>query len=376
MMHGHSGASLTSRKVRVAIAGVGNCASALVQGVSYYKGKTGSESVSGLMHSILGGYAVDDLEFVAAFDVDEKKVGKDLSEAIFAPPIALPIKIADVPKLGVEVMMGPVLDGAPDHLQKIPVYKGTSEYVIKVSDARPVDAADILRRTRTDVLVNLIPTGAGRATRYYADAAIKEAKAGFVNGIPEFIACDSGYQKVALANAVPIIGDDVKSQIGASILHRTLLKLFMDRGVRIKDTYQLNYAGDTDFVNLVHRGETKEVTKLSALESLVPYKIDTSVGFGFIRALGDRKVAIIRVTGEKFGGVPVEVETKLTVIDGYNSAGVLIDCVRCAKIAMDRRIGGSLLSASACFMKHPPKPLTDEVARQMLEEFIEGRSKE
>lgn len=376
MMHVHSGASLTSRKVRVAIAGVGNCASALVQGVSYYRGMTGSESVSGLMHSILGGYAVDDLEFVAAFDVDQKKVGKDLSEAIFAPPIALPIKIADVPRLGVEVMMGPVLDGAPDHLQKIPAYKGTSEYVIKVADAKPVDVADILRRTRADVLVNVIPTGAGRATRYYADAALKEAKAGFVNGIPEFIACDSEYQKVALANAVPIIGDDVKSQIGASILHRTLLKLFMDRGVKIKDTYQLNYAGDTDFVNLVHRGETKEVTKLSALESLVPYKIDTSVGFGFIRALGDRKVAIIRVTGEKFGGVPVEVETKLTVIDGYNSAGVLIDCVRCAKIAMDRRIGGPLLSASACFMKHPPKPFTDEVARQMLEEFIEGKSKE
>ncbi|MGA2238692.1 MAG: inositol-3-phosphate synthase [Candidatus Bathyarchaeia archaeon] len=344
--------------------------------MSYYKGKTGSEFISGLMHSVLGDYAVDDLEFVAAFDVDEKKVGKDLSEAIYAPPIALPVKIADVPRLGVEVMMGPVLDGAPDHLQKIPAYKGTPEYVVKVSDARPVDVVDVLRSTRTDVLVNVIPTGAGRATRFYADAALKEARAGFVNGIPEFIACDSGYQKVASANALPIIGDDVKSQLGASILHRTLLKLFMDRGVKIKDTYQLNYAGDTDFVNLVHRGETKEVTKLSALESLVPYKIDTSVGFGFIRALGDRKIAIIHVTGEKFGGVPVEVETKLTVIDGYNSAGVLIDCVRCAKIAMDRRIGGPLLSASACFMKHPPKPFTDEVARQMLEEFIKGRSKE
>ena len=360
----------------MAIAGVGNCASALVQGVSYYKGKTGSELVPGLMHPILGGYAVDDLEFVAAFDIDKKKVGKDLSEAIFAPPIALPMKIADVPRLGVEVMMGPVLDGAPDHLRKIPAYKGTSEYVVEVSDAKPVDVADVLRSTRTEVLVNLIPTGAGRATRYYADAAIKEAKAGFVNGIPEFIACDPEYQRIASANGVPIIGDDVKSQVGASILHRTLLKLFMDRGVKVKDTYQLNYAGDTDFVNLVHRGETKEVTKLSALESLVPYKIDSSVGFGFIRALGDCKMAIIRVRGEKFGGVPIEVEAKLTVIDGYNSAGVLIDCVRCARIAMDRRTGGPLLSASACFMKHPPKPLTDEVARQMLEEFIKGKSRE
>jgi myo-inositol-1-phosphate synthase len=365
-----------SGKIRVAIAGVGNCASALVQGVTYYKGKSGSDFIPGLMHSVLGDYAVDDLEFVAAFDVDEKKVGKDLSEAIYSPPIALPVKIADVPRLGVEVMMGPVLDGAPDHLQKIPAYKGTPDYVIKVSHDKPVDVADVLHSTRTDVLVNLIPTGAASATRYYADAAIKKVKAGFVNGIPEFIACDSEYQKAASANGVPIIGDDVKSQVGASILHRTLLKLFMDRGVKIKDTYQLNYAGDTDFVNLVHRGETKEVTKLSALESLVPYKTDTSVGFGFIRALGDRKIAIIRVTGEKFGGVPVEVETKLTVIDGYNSAGVLIDCVRCAKIAMDRRIGGPLLSASACFMKHPPKPFTDEVARQMLEEFIEGKSNE
>jgi myo-inositol-1-phosphate synthase len=360
----------------VAIAGVGNCASALVQGVSYYKGKTGSEFTPGLMHTVLGDYAVDDLEFVAAFDIDEKKVGKDLSEAIFAPPIALPVKIADVPKLGVEVMMGPVFDGAPDHLRTIRAYKGTPEYVFEVSDAKPVDVADVLRSTRTDVVVNVIPTGAAQATRYYADAAIKEVKAGFVNGIPEFVACDPGYQKAAAANSVPIIGDDVKSQVGASILHRTLLKLFMDRGVNIKDTYQLNYAGDTDFVNLVHRGETKEVTKLSALESLVPYKIDTSVGFGFIRSLGDRKIAIIHVVGENFGGAPIEVEAKLTVIDGYNSAGVLIDCVRCAKIAMDRRIGGPILSASACFMKHPPKTYTDEAAREMLEEFIKGKSKD
>ncbi len=362
-----------SKKIRVAIAGVGNCASALAQGVCYYKGKEDSDTISGLMHVVLGGYKVEDLEFVAAFDVDKNKVGKDLSEAIFAPPTALPIKIADVPKLGVEVMMGPVFDGVPKHLQEIPVYKGGPEYVIRIMDAKPVDVADVLRSTRADVLVNLIPTGAGEATRYYADAAIKEERTAFVNGIPELIVSDPDYQRVAVERKVPMVGDDVKSQVGATILNRALLKLFMDRGVKIKETYQLNYGGDTDFVNLVHRGETKEVTKLSALESSVPYKIDTSVGFAFIRSLGDCKIAIIRVAGEKFGGVPIEIEAKLTVIDGYNSAGVLIDAIRCAKVAMDRGIGGPLTSASAYLMKHPPKQFPDEVAREMVEEFIAGK---
>jgi len=361
------------REIRVAIAGVGNAASALVQSVYYYSEKSPEEIVetAGLIYTKIGDYEVRDIKFVAAFDIDERKVGKDLSEAIYAPPNCLPINICKVPKLDVEVMMGPVMDGAPKHLQETPVYKGGSEYVLKVAKKKPVDAVDVLKEARADVLVNLIPTGSYEAARYYANAAI-EAGVSFINGIPELIVSDKKYQQLAEEKKVPLIGDDVKSQIGATILHRALISLLLERGIKIKETYQLNYGGDTDFSNLIKRGETKEMTKLSAIESLVPYKIEATAGFGFIRTLGDTKIAIIKIVGEKCGGVPVEIEAKLTVIDGYNSAGVLIDAIRCAKLAMDRKIGGPLISASAYLMKHPPVQYPDAIARRMLEEFIRG----
>jgi myo-inositol-1-phosphate synthase len=314
------------------------------------------------MHPVMGGYSVSDIEPVAAFDVDAHKVGKDLGKAIFEHPNCT-VKFSEVPELGVEVMMSPVLDGVPPHLQDF----------IKVSDKKAVDVPDVLKSSKADILVNFIPTGSKNATRYYADACIKEAKVGFVNGIPELIACDPEYQKVAEQNRVPLVGDDVKSQVGATILHRSLVSLFLDRGVKVKRSYQLNYGGNTDFANLVKRGETKEMTKLSAVKSMLPYDADISAGFGFIPILKDTKIAVILLEGEKFGGVPIRVKAELEVIDSPNSAGVVIDAIRCAKIAIDRAIGGALISPSAYFMKHPPKQFPDEVAKKMVEEFIAGK---
>ncbi len=351
------------RKIRLAIAGVGNCASSLVQGLFYYKNVAEDAGfIPGLMHPVLGEYRVDDIEPVAAFEVDANKVEKDLGEAIFTPPNNTE-KFSDVPKLGVEVSMGQVLDGVPPHLQ---------EYV-KVADKKTVDVSAVLKSARADVLVNLLPTGSARATRCYADASIREAKVGFVNGIPELIACDPEYQRKADENRVPLVGDDVKSQVGATILHRALINLFQTRGVKVKRSYQLNYGGNTDFVNLVKRGETKEMTKLSAIKSLLPYEAELSAGFSFLPLLKDTKVAVILLEGEKFGGMPVRLKAELEVIDSPNSAGVLIDAIRCAKISMDRGVGGALTSASAYFMKHPPKQFPDEVAKQMVEEFIAGK---
>jgi len=332
-------------EIRVAIVGVGNCASALVQGLYRYRGSD-EEDIPGLMHLKLGGYRVSDVIPVAAFDVDITKVGKDLSEAIFASPNCA-WKFAQVPHMGVEVMMGKVDDGVPPHLAKF----------VKTADKEQVNVVDVLREKKVDVVVNFLPTGSSKATGFYADEAIKKAKVGFVNGIPEMIASS----------------DDFKSQIGATILHRALAKLFYDRGVKIKRSYQLNYAGNTDFVNLVKRGESKEMTKSTAVTSLIPYEFDLSAGFAFIETLKDKKIACIMLKGEKFGGAPIKLEAKLEVEDSPNSAGVLIDAIRCCKLAMDRGVGGVLTSASAYLMKHPPQQFEDEVAKRMLEEFIEGK---
>jgi len=348
-------------EIRVAIVGVGNCASALVQGLYRYRGSD-EEEIPGLMHLKLGGYRVSDVIPVAAFDVDTRKVGKDLSEAIFAPANCA-WKFSEVPNMGVEVMMGKVDDGVPPHLAKF----------VKTTNKEPVDIAEILREKKVDVLINLLPTGSTEATRFYMDQAIKKAKVGVVNGIPEMIASSEEYAKASEENKVPIVGDDFKSQIGATILHRALAKLFYDRGVKIKRSYQLNYAGNTDFVNLVKRGESKEMTKSTAVTSLIPYEFDLSAGFAFIEMLKDKKIAYIMLEGEKFGGAPIKLEAKLEVEDSPNSAGVLIDAIRCCKLAMDRRVGGVLTSASAYLMKHPPQQFEDEVARSMLEEFIEGK---
>ena len=351
-------------EVRVAIVGVGNCASSFVQGLIYYKQFKNLEDAPGLIHPKLGDYKVTDIVPVVAFDVDARKVDKDLSEAIFAEPncaYRYP-EVKKIPNLDVKVMMGPVLDGVPPFL---------TEYV-KVADKTPVNIAEVLSKKKVDVLLNFLPTGSAKAARTYADAAV-QTHIGFVNGMPELIVSDKDFSSLAQANGSPLVGDDVKSQIGATIIHRALLKLFMDRGVKIKKSYQLNYLGNTDMFNLVHRGESKMKTKSEALTSMVPYPVEISPGFSFIKVMKDRKTAIFYIEGGNYGDAPVTFEAKLEVEDSPNFAGVLVDSIRCCKIALDRGIGGPLYSASAYFSKHPPKQIPDGVARTMLEEFIEGK---
>ena len=349
-------------KIRIAIAGVGNCASALLQGLYYYREAGEKGIIPGLLYYDMAGYKPEDIEPVAAFDVDSRKVGKDLSEAIFMEPNNT-VKIADVPKLGVEVMMPPLLDSLGNNLKK----------VIVPAEVRPVNVADVLKETKADVLVNIIPTGANEAARYYASACI-EAGTAFVNGMPTLIVCDPEYQRKATEKKVPLIGDDVKSQVGGTALHRALLNLFVKRGVKVTKTYQVNFGGNADFLNLVERGETKVLTKRAAVKSVVPYEFEEWSGpTGYIPWLKDTKIAYIYIEGMKYGNLPLKVWARLEVIDSYNSAGILIDMIRCAKIAKDRNIGGPLIAASAFFAKHPPKDFgSEEEALKQLEAFIKG----
>jgi myo-inositol-1-phosphate synthase len=357
----------TSRgTVRVAIVGVGNCASSLVQGVQYYRNADPAERVPGLMHVELGGYHVRDLEFVAAFDVDAKKVGRDLSEAIVAPPNNT-IQFADVEPLDVEVLRGPTLDGFGEF------YRQVSEE----SDAAPVDVADELRRARADVLVCYLPVGSEEAARYYAAEAIK-AGVGFVNCLPVFIASDPEWADKFSAAGVPIVGDDIKSQVGATITHRILTRLFEDRGVTIDRTYQLNFGGNMDFMNMLERDRlsSKKISKTQSVTSQMEDPIaKDNIHIGpsdHVPWLEDRKWAYIRMEGRNFGDVPLNIELKLEVWDSPNSAGVVIDAVRCAKVAMDRGIGGPLLAPSSSFMKSPPAQYPDDVCHRLVEEFIAG----
>ncbi len=354
-------------KVRVAIVGVGNCASALVQGVEYYKEAPDDASVPGLMHVRLGGYHVSDIEFVAAFDIDERKVGKDLAEAIFAPPNNTR-RFADVPRLGVEVMRGMTFDSIGKYL----------EGIVRKAPGETVDVASVLRDSGADVVINFLPVGSEAATKWYVEQAL-EARCGFVNAIPVFIAREPRWQKIFERRGVPIVGDDIKSQVGATILHRVLAKLFVDRGVRIDRTYQLNFGGNTDFLNMLERErlESKKISKTSAVESLIPYPLgQENIHVGpsdYVPWLQDRKWAYIRIEGRNFGDSPISVEVKLEVWDSPNSAGVAIDAIRCVKIARDRGVSGALVSASAYLMKSPPIQYPDDVARIMLEEFVEGK---
>lgn len=349
------------KEIRVAFAGLGNCTSSLTQGLFYYRDIKDDEFVPGLMHPVLGEYRLRDLVPVAAFDIDDDKVGKDMSKALFSGPNCTPT-IAEVPNLGVEVMMGPVYDGAPDHLRQF----------FKVSDKKPVDVGKVLRDTKADVLVNFIPTGSNDAAWYYGRAAVENGVA-FVNCMPTLVVSNDEFAEEARKMGSQLVGDDVKSQVGATILHRALVKLFMDRGLKVTKSYQLNVGGNTDFVNLSKRGEDKEVTKSAAVHSVLPYDFPLSTGFGFLPILKDTKIAFISLEGEKFGGAPIKLDVKLEVIDSPNSSGVIIDAIRCAKIARDRGVSGRLESASAYLMKHPPKQYPDAQARQMLEEFIEGK---
>jgi myo-inositol-1-phosphate synthase len=355
-------------KLRVAIVGVGNCASSLVQGVQFYKDARPGDQVPGLMHVELGGYHVRDLEFVAAFDVDAKKVGRDLSEAIHASENNT-IRFADVPPLGVEVQRGPTLDGLGAYYAE----------TIQESDQAPVDVAVALAAAGADVLVCYLPVGSEQAARYYAEQALKAGVA-LVNCLPVFIAGRPEWAERFLQAGVPIIGDDIKSQVGATIVHRVLSRLVEDRGVHIDRTYQLNFGGNMDFMNMLERSrlESKKISKTQAVTSQVDHDLgrrNVHVGpSDYVPWLDDRKWAYIRVEGRAFGDVPLNIELKLEVWDSPNSAGVVIDAVRCAKLALDRGIGGPLLGPAAYFMKSPPVQYTDDVARRMVEEFIAGRS--
>lgn len=351
-----------SREIRVAIVGVGNCANSLIQGLEFYR--QNPTETKGLMNPDIGGYRVTDIVPVAAFEVDARKVGKDLAEAIFAKPnVAYRYPGVQVGMTGVQVMMGPVLDGVPPHLE------GT----VQVSDASPCDVAAVLRETRAEMLLNFLPTGSAKATRFYADCAIKETGIGFVNGMPELIACDPDYQRAAEEHQVPLIGDDVKSQFGGTIVHRALVKLMAHRGIHIDKTYQLNYAGNTDFGNLMVRGASKHRSKKAAVEWLVPYDLNMSVNVSFIENMGDRKTAVWHVEACNFAGAPLHFEAKMEVEDSPNFAGVMVDMIRYCRIALDRGTSGVLTSASAFLCKQSPTQIDDELAMRYLTEFVEGR---
>ncbi|MFM8303084.1 MAG: inositol-3-phosphate synthase [Actinomycetota bacterium] len=355
-----------SKSVRVAIAGVGNCASSLVQGVEYYRDAAADEQVPGLMHVVLGGYHVRDVEFVAAFDVDADKVGLDLGKAVFAGQNNT-VKFAEVPDLGVTVLRAPTLDGLGEYYRE----------VVEESPAEPVDVAQALRDAKADVLVSYLPVGSEDAQRYYAQACL-DAGVGFVNAIPVFIASNPEWAAKFEAAKLPIVGDDIKSQVGATIVHRILARLFEDRGMALDHTYQLNFGGNMDFKNMLERKrlQSKKISKTQSVTSQITQGIDArDVHIGpsdHVPWLDDRKWCYIRLEGRNFGDVPLNLELKLEVWDSPNSAGVIIDAVRCAKVALDRGIGGPLLGPSAYFMKSPPVQYRDEEARVMVEEFAQG----
>lgn len=352
-------------KVRVAIIGVGNCASALVQGVTYYQKAPENERVPGLMHVNLGGYHISDIEFSAAFDVVEGKVGKDLSEAIFAHPNNT-YKFSDVPFLNVPVQRGMTHDGIGKYL---------SEVVTK-APGPTADIVQILKDTKTDVVISYLPVGSEMATKWYVEQ-ILEAGCGFVNCIPVFIAREPYWQKRFQEKGLPVIGDDIKSQVGATITHRVLTNLFLDRGVQIDRTYQLNFGGNTDFLNMLERErlDSKKISKTNAVTSQIPYDVgEENVHVGpsdYVPWLKDRKWCHIRMEGTTFGDVPLNLELKLEVWDSPNSAGVVIDAVRCIKLAMNNGISGSLLAPSSYFMKSPAEQYPDDIARDRTEAFID-----
>ncbi|MDQ3952427.1 MAG: inositol-3-phosphate synthase [Actinomycetota bacterium] len=353
-------------KVRVGIVGVGNCASSLVQGIEYYAKAQAGEFVPGLMHVELGPYHVSDVDFSCAFDVDSAKVGLDLADAIWAEPNNT-IKFSDVPQTGVEVLRGHTYDGLGQFYRD----------VVTESELPPVDVAKVLRDTQTDVLVSYLPVGSEQAARFYAEQAL-EAGVAFVNCMPVFIATNEEWAQRFVKKGVPIIGDDIKSQLGATISHRVLSKLFENRGVTIDHTYQLNFGGNMDFMNMLERSrlQSKKISKTQSVTSQIENGIDKEdIHIGpsdHVPWLKDRKWAYIRIEGREFGDIPVNIELKLEVWDSPNSAGVVIDAVRCAKLALDRGVGGPLLGPSAYFMKSPPVQYTDSEAHELVERFIRG----
>ena len=354
-------------EIRVALVGVGNSASALIQGTQYYKNAKPDTTVPGLMHVNFGGYYINDIKFVAAFEVNKNKIGKDLSEAIFTPPNCA-VKFATVPNLDVTVSPAPILDGVAPHMREpFNVYDDTrtpKDNVVKT-----------LKQTKAQVLVNYLPVGSHDATRFYAKAAM-DAGCAFVNCMPEFIGSNKEWAKKFEEAGLPVLGDDIKSQVGATILHRNLVRLCLDRGVIVEQTYQLNLGGDTDFLNMTveERLKSKRISKTEAVTSLVPYELPTRIGpSDYVNFLNNKKICYITLKGRKFGDRPITINVKLEVEDSPNSAGVVIDLIRAAKIALDRKIKGALPSMSSYAFKHPPIQVPDPQARQWTEDWIEGK---
>jgi myo-inositol-1-phosphate synthase len=354
-------------EIRVACVGVGNSASALVQGIEYYKNAKEEATVPGLMHVVFGGYHIRDVKFVAAFDVNKNKIGKDLAEAIFTEPNCV-AKFADVPHLGVKVSSGPVMDGVAPHMRE--TFNAYGD--VKVEAA---DVVKVLRDTGVEILINYLPVGSWSATRFYAQAAL-DAGCAFINCMPEFIASDDAWSKKFEEKGLPVAGDDIKSQLGATILHRNLVRLCVDRGVIVDETYQLNLGGDTDFQNMTveERLKTKRISKTEAVKSMVPYDLPTRIGpSDYVPFLGNKKVCYLWLKGRKFGDRPLTVSVKLEVEDSPNSAGVVVDVIRAVRLALDRKIAGRLLSMSSYAFKHPPIQVPDSEAREWVEEYILGK---
>ncbi len=365
-------------KIRIAIVGVGNCASSLVQGFEYYRGKSPKDAI-GLMHWEIGGYRPHDIEVVAAFDIDTRKIGKDVSEAIFMPPNCTKVFCPDLRKTGVQVRMGRILDGVAEHMREYPEAR-----TFLPSDEPQANRDDIvlaLRQSHAEILLNYLPVGSEKAARFYAECAL-EAGVALINCIPVFIASDPEFARRFEQRGIPIIGDDIKAQLGATITHRMLTDLFRRRGVKLERTYQLNTGGNTDFLNMLNRSRlaSKKESKTEAVQSVAAERIaDENIHVGpsdYVAWQNDNKVCFLRMEGKLFGDVPMNLELRLSVEDSPNSAGVSIDAIRCAKLARVRGRGGILSSASAYFMKHPPRQFSDDQAYERLEEFIAGEREE
>lgn len=352
--------------IKVAIVGVGNCASSLIQGIEYYKKiKDNKQLIPGLMHNVLGDYKIKDIEIVTAFDIDKRKIGKDVSQAIFSEPNCTK-RFAVVPKKEVTVKKGPVLDG---------IASTTKNFFLVDKKQKPVNVSKELKKSNAEILINYLPVGSEKASMFYAKQAIK-AGCAFINAIPVFIASNPKRAVLFKKKGLPIIGDDIKSQVGATIVHRALTKLFSDRGVKIDCTYQLNFGGNTDFLNMLERKRlySKKKSKTQSVQAMLSKKLlekDIHIGpSDYVPFMKDKKVCYIRIEGRKFGDVPVTLELRLEVEDSPNSAGVIIDAIRCAKIGLDKKLSGPLIGPSAYFMKSPPKQYRDEKAKELVEEFI------
>jgi len=361
-------------KIKIAIIGMGNCASSLIQGIHYYKDKDPAEAI-GLMHGVIGGYGPSDIEVVAAWDIDRRKVGKDVARAIFEKPNCTTVFCSDIPETGVEVRMGKILDGFSDHMKNYP-----DDRTFVLADEPEPDKADIVRvlkESGAEVLMNYLPVGSEEATRFYAECAL-EAGVAFVNNIPVFIASDPEWARRFEEKGIPIIGDDIKAQLGATITHRTLTDLFAKRGVALARTYQLNTGGNTDFLNMLNRSRlaSKKESKTEAVQAVAAERLDDeNIHVGpsdYVPWQNDNKLCFIRMEGKLFGDVPMNLELRLSVEDSPNSAGVAIDSIRCARLALDRGLGGIIHAPSSYFCKHPPRQYTDDEAYRMMEAFIHG----